>query len=89
MPDEEFDAYESSGESDKEDLSNSKGSDMETEIGEYTHKPLRSRSPKKQIEKQVVPPPSEVPSDTYFTARSEAYYSLTSGGDTSKAHQQK
>jgi len=85
MPDEFYDQIT---DPEEDDLSDSKGSDMETEVGEGSRKPPRSKPLNRSNEHRFPPPPSEAPSSAYFSARSDAYFSVMSDSGTS-AQQQK
>jgi hypothetical protein len=78
MPDVNLEPYELYEESETEVANDQTASDMETEVEDETLEPHSSGIFIEQSKEQLLPPPSEVPSSAYFTARSEVYHSIAS-----------
>jgi hypothetical protein len=70
--------YDQATDTEEEDSSDSKESDMETEVGEGTRRPPPSKSPKRIKKHGYSHPPSEGPSSIYYSAKSDAYFSVAS-----------
>ena len=81
MEDEFYDQMTDSEESD------SKDSDMETEVGGDIPKPHMLKSKRRVNERRKSLTESEDPSSTYYSALSDVYYSTTSGvGPSGQRH---